>query len=336
MYDDRARNDARKLLELAPTLAFNRRARQDGGRLSAEVLSMKEEGSGKELEALLREALNSGLETPRGGGGTPIHQLKTVPLTVQTLPKRAPSIEEPSRDSVPGLAKKLAPNSVPPKPQAVKASAAAQAKGKSKGKEKESGKVARAEIGAAPERRSSGSALFAIGFIALAAAGGAIWFAQKHQMGPLATTAPPTAQAAVTPAATTSVVEGAVGIAVVRPPDAPTSPPATIAASTPAAPAPEPPPPATKPEEPRPPATLTLGGSPPPVTKAAEPKVVQPKEDPKPAPRVHHASAAPKPEPKPEKAAAPTPPTPAPAPAPAPAAGGVDALLQQQLKGAIP
>src|SRR5258708_4219541 len=108
MYDDRTRGDgnARKLLELAPTLAFERRSRHHDERLFVEVRSMKEDNAEHDLDALLRDALNNGLESPRGAA--PILQLRTMPLEVQ-----AGAIA--TRDSVPGLAPKLAPESVAPK-----------------------------------------------------------------------------------------------------------------------------------------------------------------------------------------------------------------------------
>ena len=271
---------------------------------------MKEDATAKELESLLREALNSGLESPRGG--TPILQLKTVPLQVQSVPMKpaasASATPAPVVDVAPpsGLAERLAPDSV--RPPATKA----------------------------PEKstrsRSSFLALLALGAFAVAAAGGAAWLARDKHAVPVASAATTTA-----PHANEQSSEGAVGISIAaRPGDAPAST-ETSNVDAPAAAVPAPPPTfvAPVPE----PASAKAEGAEAKEAKA-EAKVAKAEVKPRPSP----APAAPKAEVKSEKTAtsektdktekkeaAPS----APAPA-SPPAGSVDALLQQQLKGAIP
>lgn len=280
---------------------------------------MKEDASAKELENLLREALNTGLETPRGGAA-PLVQLKTVPLQVQHIPIRkaapapapavavsVPAVDQ-APDSIGGLADKLAPESVPPK--AMKKEAAPK------------------------KKRTSTFALLGVGLFALAAAGGAVWFARhRHPFGiasAATTNTTPVAQATTQATST----EGAVGIAVAsRPVDAPagtTTPEAKTDVATPA-----PPPTFAAVPAAAPPVVANAKvekSTPAPAEKAA------PAEKPKSS---HHSTAAakPAPEPKPEKAeksASADKPADKPAAAPAAPGASVDAILQQQLKGAIP
>lgn len=279
---------------------------------------MKEDAAAKELEELLRDALKTGVDQPRSGAG-PI-QLSTVPLKVQPVPmKPAARVQAPpvaQRESIPGLADKLAPESVRPPAPAKK-----------------------------PEAKSGSSiyALIAVGAFALAFGGGA-WWLRTHSP-PEAATAP---VAPVAPAAEPTTSEGAVGIAVAaRPAPAPSA--AESTAPQEAKPA-EAKPAETKPvaAEPAPapvaaaPAVTTAETKPAaPVPVAVAPSKPEPKEakEAKPAPTHRHAAPAPRPEaPKGEKTATADKPEKkeaAPAPA-APAGGSVDALLQQQLKGAIP
>lgn len=280
---------------------------------------MKEDSATKELENLLREAMNYDLEPSRGE--QPLVQLKTMPLDVQQLPKKPPTVTksvapappssaravEPPPDSIPQLADKL---EAPPSAAAAKPAAAA----------------------APPKSRASMYALMALGTIALAAAGGAAWRA-KH--GGLASTSAPEPTTSATAAES---AEAVVGIAVSRPTEATPSA-SVLATSEPA------PPPTTKSEEPAPPASTVAAVVEPP--KAAEPPraAEPPKAEPKPtaaepkvvAPKPHVTVAAKPAEVKPvekkEAKAAPSEKKEEPKPA---TTGGVDALLQQQLKGAIP
>jgi hypothetical protein len=270
---------------------------------------MKEDATAKELERLLRDALNTTAEPARGA--TPLLQLKTVPLQVQHIPVKAqpapkkaepkpevivaPKIETAS-DSIPELADRLAPESVPP----------------------------RAASSNQNRSRSSRVALLAMGALAVAATGAAFWFARER--APMTSTAPVTAAAAPEGAST----EGAVGISIsARPlaataaptneaPKAEEAKPAPVAAPPPvvAAPTPSPAARAEKPE-----------------AKEAKADVKEPKAETKPkhstlAAKVEKAEASPKPERK----------EPAPAPASPPNGGGSSAVdaLNQQLKGAIP
>ena len=309
---------ARKRLEVAPTVAFGGRTRHDRHGRFAEVRSMKDDAAGAtELEALLRDALND-LETPRAGG-SPILQLKTVPLKIEDLaPARARVPAAVAARSAPvervPESSRLVSESVPPKAMAVKAKASAQAK---RGKASTTGRNASVE----PKRsRASLYAVLGLGAVALAAAGGAAWRVRPH---PVAAVATAERAAVVAPAAT---AEGAVGIAVAsRPADAPRDPPKEDA------PRPEPTAfavnPITSRVDSRPegkPAEIRRELQAPPIAVAR--------------PAVHHA-AAPRAEARPSMvpdrpAAAAAPPAAPAAPPPAPAS--VDALLQQQLKGAIP
>jgi hypothetical protein len=296
---------------------------------------MKEDAAAKELENLLRDALNTGIESPRGG--VPIVQLKTVPLQVQHIPQKKPPTSTksvPQRVAAPppssARAVDQAPDSVPQLADRLEAKSLRPA---------------------AEQRKSRAStiAIFLLGLGAIAAAGGAAWRAKNQKdatanQTPVATT---TATTVVTTTnATPSSTEGAVGISLTsRPanessssapaaptPAAETKPAETAAAAPPTTPAP---PPTSKVEEP-----------PPPVVKAAAtPKAAPPTPEakPEPTPKKHAAAppppaptpkAEPKPAATPEKKEAKA--EPPPKPAPAPANGGVDALLQQQLKGAIP
>jgi hypothetical protein len=261
---------------------------------------MKEEATAKELENLLRDAL-SGLETPRGH--VPLVQLKTVPLDIQTLPKPAPSSSRvvesaSSSQSEPRLADKLAPESIRP-------SATAKSADPSRGVEK---------------RHTSRFALGAIGLLAIAAAGGALWFSQQRHAMPIASAATNTN---AKPNAASVASEGAVVIAAVsRPSEAAntTAPgPSAKGEATPA-----------KTEEPKPVAAPVLPS--PVVAGKAAPTPVE-----KPEVKTKHVAApvaapkavvAKKEDTKPVEKASPPP--------PAPAGASVDALLQQQLKGAIP
>jgi len=279
---------------------------------------MKEDASAKELENLLREALNTGLETPRGGAA-PLVQLKTVPLQVQHIPIRkaaapapapaavsVPAVDQ-APDSIGGLADKLAPESVPPK--------------------------AMKKEPPAKKKRTSTFALLGVGLFALAAAGGAVWFARhRHPFGiaSAATTNTTPAAQATTQATST---EGAVGIAVAsRPVDAPAASATTEVKTDVATPAP-------------PPTFAAAAAAAPPVVANAKAEKSTPAPAEKAAPAEkpktsHHSTAAakPAPEPKPEKAeksASADKPADKPA-APAAPGASVDAILQQQLKGAIP
>ena len=274
---------------------------------------MKEDATAKELENLLREALKSGLESPRGG--TPILQLKTVPLQVQPVPVKPVVAAPPSeaeRNSVPGLAEKLAPDSIrPPGPKQTSSS----------------------------RSRTSVFALAALGIFALAAAGGAAWLARERHAIPVASAATTQATQATPSNESPPSSEGAVGISVAaRPADPPAAVTEAPKASTPA-----PPPTFSEPALVR--------------TTAAAPERTEPKEakaeaneakteakEAKTEPKPKHSTVATakaeaksekttiadKPE-KPEKKEVAPPPAPA-----TPPAGSVDALLEQQLKGAIP
>src|SRR5687767_8386453 len=106
MYDQRAR----KILEVAPTIAFGGPSSHHGrGAPPPGVVSiMKEDAAAKELENLLRDALNTGIESPRGG--VPIVQLKTVPLQVQHIPQKKPPTST-----------KPVPQRAPPPPSSARA-----------------------------------------------------------------------------------------------------------------------------------------------------------------------------------------------------------------------
>ncbi|MBX3222145.1 MAG: hypothetical protein KF795_16630 [Labilithrix sp.] len=287
---------------------------------------MKEDAAAKELEDLLRDALNTGLESPRGG--TPLLQLKTVPLQVQQIPMKqaaprpATATATAPPNSGPGLADKLAPDSIRP---------AAPAAAKDAPKAKRS--------------RSSLVALLVVGGFALAAAGGAAWLARQRDgfsMASAATRAPAeSAPADVAPA------EGAVGLSVAaRPADGPATEgaPADVANATPT----PPPPPTFNSGSEAPPASTavaaTTARADKPEAKEAKPTEVKDAKpetkDAKPAEvKAKPVAPAPVAKPAPEKTAtaekvekkeAPPP------AAPTPPAASVDALLEQQLKGAIP
>ena len=274
---------------------------------------MKEDAAAKELEDLLRDALETA--APPQSARQPQGAMRTMPLPFTPAPAQPLSTAgnridvalkhaEDDPDDIPRLAVDAFATTPPP--------------------EKKS--------------RAGLLAVLGVALVACAAGGGAYW-KTKH---PTVTAPAVVAQAA--PVATTTASEGAVGFAVAaRPADAP--------------PAAEP-----KPDEVVGAATIAKAdvvAKPEPVVAAAAPKpeprpspvvAAAPKPEPrpvvaaapKPEPRPVVAAPpppAPKPEPKPVVAAAPPPP-PAPAPAPrptaAPQAASVDAILQQQLKGAIP
>ncbi len=333
MYDV----NSRKRLEVAPTVAFGAGSRHHRERRFSEFPSMSERGTGggapwpssrrremkddaagaTELEALLRDALND-LETPRGGG-SPILQLRTVPLQLQDIaPARARAaavaVAPAPVEGVPESSSRLVSESIPPKAMATKAKASAQAKrGKSK--------TTTGHVAAAAEPRRSRASLYAVltlGAIALAAAGGAAWRARPHAVVPVAT-----AETTVAPVAAPVVTaEGALGIAVAsRPADAPKDD-------------------AAKPEDKAlaaNPITARVDSRPEgkPAEIRRDPQAPAPVAIAKPAAQ-HHSALSPRAEAKappmvPDKPAAATvaaPPPPAPA--------SVDALVQQQLKGAIP
>jgi hypothetical protein len=270
---------------------------------------MKEDAAAKELEDLLRDALNAGLEPPRGA--TPLMQLKTVPLQVQHIPMKPAAAPKPppvetAPDSITGLADKLAPESIPP--------------------------PAPSRTATTKRSRSSLVALVTVGTIALAAAGGAVWLSHERHA--------PIASAGTTAAMQTSndtpATEGAVGIPVAARP-AETSTPAPTPTE------------GAKIGDGKPTttgaATLAVAAASTPVSAKADkldakPELKDAKEN-KAETKPKHSPASAKTEAKAEKTTtvekkeAAQPPAPPPPP-PAPAAGGVDALLQQQLKGAIP
>ena len=295
---------------------------------------MKNDGGAKDLEALLRDALNQGIDSR---GAAPITQLKTMPLEVQVAPRPA-ALE---RESVPGLAPKLAPDSARPPSVASPPSSPSAVSPSSKKRSEPP-----------PRARSSVLALVTVGALALTAATGA-WLASRRPVAPVA------GASATSPSTVVTTTEGAVGIPVTsrpaQPPPAetasttekdqakaaetakPTEPPPAVtaaAAPTPVAPvaavAPE-----TKPEakpETKPETKPAAKAEAKPVA-ASEPKADKP--EPKPAAKAHgggaRADRSSAPAEKADKADKPAAP-----PAPTPAAGSVDALLQQQLKGAIP
>jgi cytoskeletal protein RodZ len=322
MYDARDREQFQ-----VPGLAFHRAGRHDVGRRSAEVGSMKDDRA-TELEALLRDALNSGAESPRGK--TPILQLKTMPVSLQdsvvptpaAAPAVARAVEPPAPES-----SRLVSESVPPKPTPVKAKAAAQAK-----RNTSRNKVTKSD----KRGRSSLVAVLSIGLVALGAAGSAAWVARKHRTVAVATvTAAETAAPAVTGAPPAAASEGAVGIQVAsrpaetKPAEAPKVDEAKAAAA------------AAAPVSPAAPVVVAPVVAAPVVAAKIdvkpEPKAATPRETPPaapaPKPVVHHSAVA-----KAEKPAAAEKPPVAekPAAAPAPQPASVDAILQQQLKGAIP
>jgi hypothetical protein len=296
MHDERIRNLPEPASLPPPSIAFAERSGDHERGLSSKV-AMKDDASAKELEKLLRDALSAGLESPRGT--TPILQLKTMPLEVQAPPKApAASSVESASDEPPSLADKLAPESIrPPAPVAPK----------KKGS------------------HASAIALGALAALALGAIGMAAWLGRGHDA---------TSETSVaTTAANTS--EGAVAIGVAsRPADSPGEP----RAASKDEPTPAPPPTfvATAADPPPPAEPSPYAARPAPAAHAekaadktekveAKPKPAAPKpaekKEAKPAEKASTAS---------EKAAA-APPPPAPAPS-----SSVDALLEQQLKGAIP
>lgn len=236
-----------------------------------------DDATAMEIEKLLRDALSSGAESAHGG--TPLLQLKTVPLPVQPAPvaPARPTVAA-TEPIAPGLADKLAPESVrPPAPS--------------------------------PSRNRSRASVFTLlgmGTFTLAALAGAIWLAREHHTDAMFASA----ELTTTSPSDDTAVQDAVGIAVAARP----------AAEGPKETAPAPPPPfkesasappkaGTKPE--------TRGARPrhSAVTEKTEAKAKAEKAD---ADRV---------EAKVERAA--------------PVVAGhtpsaVDAVLQQQLKSAIP
>lgn len=135
------------------------------------------------LENLLHDALKTGLDAPRGG--VPIVQLKTVPLHVQGAPKSSGA--PPSSAAPRGLAVKV--ESVRPRAAPAKTVKAA-------------GKTS---------PRTSFVALGIMGSFVVAAATGAVWLARERRAAPLAGLAPPPATGNTV---TRGTSEGAVGIAI--------------------------------------------------------------------------------------------------------------------------
>ena len=271
---------------------------------------MKEDAAAKELEDLLRDALETGIGAPSSRQAAraqqQMGQMRTVPLPFKPGPSK-PLVTTGRRIDV-GLAA-IANEEDDDEPR-LNADAFASAP--------------------EPEQKKSRLGLFAVLAVAVLGlgAGGYAWKLQHRAAAQAAAAA-----AVVSPAP--AVTEGAVGFSV---------------ASRPAMPAATDP----KPEDPVGAATIAKAEvilkpepapvAPPPVFAAAPRPVstapvvaAAPRPESKPA--YVRPEPPPRPEPKPVVAAARPEPAPAPRPAPAapqPAAGSVDALLQQQLKGAIP
>jgi hypothetical protein len=300
MHDERISNFLEPTSLPPSSIAFAERSGDHKGGLSSKVAMKEDDASAKEIEKLLRESLNAGLESPRGA--TPILQLKTMPLQVQAPPKApAPSSGEGASHDPPSLADKLAPESIRP------------------------------PASAAPKAKSSRASVIALGtlaMMALGATGVAAWLGRGHDA-----TSETSAGAA---AASTS--EGAVAIGVAsRPADSPSAartassdeprpapPPTFIATATAATPPAEPLPHAARPT-PAAPAEKAVDKTEKVEAEAeveAKPKPAAPKPVAKKEAKTAEKAA--------EKTAA-TPPPPTAAPP-----SSVDALLEQQLKGALP
>ncbi len=280
---------------------------------------------GPELRALAQQALERKGEEPPSLADilepTKDEKKKAEPIVQKTVPLAFPVAKEVFAQAavqaqqavVPGVAPAPIVAAPPASPRAVPAAPASAPAKKPTAAEQAKRDVPTAKI---PRKRSSLPTVLLVvtGIIAVGAAGGAVWQAKK--MG---------AQAAP-PAPTTT--EGAVKFAVpARPADDPAPPPADTT-----------PPAEVKPADPPPPVTAAAADPAPPTTaKPADPAA---KPDPKTADTkpVHHTRVvAPPPPPAPVAAAEPKktedkkPAAPAATPAPS-----VDAILQQQLKSAIP
>lgn len=277
---------------------------------------MKEDAAAKELEDLLRDALETA--APPHSTRQPQGSMRTMPLPFTPAPAQ-PLATSGNRIDVALKHAEEDPDDIPR--LAVDAFATSP-----------------------PQEKKSRAGLFAVLGVALVAvaAGGAAFWKTKH-----ATPAAPAVVAQAAPVATTTASEGAVGFAVAaRPADAPPAaepkPDEAVGAATiakadvvakpePVVAAPAPPPPAARP-------AAVVAAAP-----KAEPRPVVAAPTPAPRPVVVAPPPAAKPEPRPAPppvvAAAPPPapkPEPPPRPVAAPQPASVDAILQQQLKGAIP
>ena len=288
-------------------------------------------------------------------------QMKTAAAPMEVL-----DLQRAAEAAVPGLAVQPKPASVVVVPAPVPAAAAASAKPEAKvdakkvdekkveakpiqvrsAEVKDSAKATVLTTAKALEKRSSAGrwVMIGMGLVAVAAASTAGWLAYKKS--PLLGHASAATPAVTAPAATTAAA-----------PATPTAEGSVASANVaPATAAPEAKPPTTaeaKSEEPKPEAKAAAPEAKPAEAKAEEPAATTPKPkrkvtatapEPKaaPEPKTEEPKAAPvakAPEPKPAPTAkAPEPKAEAkPAPAAAPAQpSSVDAILQQQLKGAIP
>ncbi len=268
------------------------------------------------LSSMLREALKEqGLEV-----GPALQQPKTVPLV--QVQKVAPA---PQPAPAPAVVPAVVPSAHPPGAPAERAATTPPVVVSASAKKPETTK------------RSTGTSAIALGvmgLLALGATGGAMWLAKKKPMTAVASaaTTPHTGASAALPASA-QPEDTAVAVAPAARPAAP-----VVSATAAAEAKPEPPEtkPETKPEakpeaKPQPAPPQRFVASTPPATKPSS--VVASAPPPKAAAPAPAPVAKSEPKPKPvekndveEKRPA----------APSAPAGSVDALLQQQLKGAIP
>jgi hypothetical protein len=313
---------------------------------------------GPELQALARQALQENGEPsiddliaapPEKEKEKPEEKKKPAPVQMKTVPlATAVANEVFAKATAQAKAQVVAPMLVPgvaaPAPAPVPAPAAAvssrvAAPAAPQTKRPAAKEISKRDAPTAKVRKKKSSLptimLVFTGMIAAVAAGGAVWQAKKLK----AATAP--VARADTPATngapTTTSTEGAVKFVVpARPGEEPT--PVDTTAPAEVKP-PEPAPPPTVAAEPQPPATAVVAPPPPaPPPPAPPPPATVAAKDPPPKAHPHGRAqpppADPPPAPPPKKTASSEEKKTTPAPAATPA--GVDAILQQQLKSAIP